>query len=257
MAWENEAFVFARRAGVPLTNVVLGTGRIYKAIALDDGDIAVNGQEAGGILLFGGDSGENVTLGWFGRMRFTAASCMGPGARVSVQGSGYMVLAGSNDYIVGRVMDEYVDSGAVGWGLFSFAHPAYYEQRSFDTSHELNFTTANNLSAAGDVGKGVDIEAGDFAAAPAASGVMYTGAASGGTAMARLDGRLRVRAGGVVTNGRSITVAASGWFVDAGSGDRIVGRALAASAAGNSGGLFDATVHFANFYATNCFDVNW
>ena len=71
----------------------------------------------------------------------------------------------------------------------------------------------------------------------------------------RGTGRMLIRAGDVITEGRSLKVT-SGWLLHANSGDVVVGRALQASAAANSGGTIFGEMNFANpHYATSCLDI--
>lgn len=125
MAVRNKNLTWHIAAGGDLQDLTAGTGKIFKAVALDDGDIAANGQEAGGILEYVGNTGDHVTLAISGISKFTAAAAVAAGARMTVTGSGYMTTATSGSYIIGRNLETAVTSGSVGTGFFDFSVPRY------------------------------------------------------------------------------------------------------------------------------------
>ena len=125
MAVEGQYFAWTIAAGENLDDFTPGTGTLFKAVALDDGKLAVNGREAGGILVYGAEAGEHITLGYAGVLKFTAGAAVGVGKRLTVTGSGYLVEAASGSYVVGRCLDTAVGSGSVGTGAFNFATIAY------------------------------------------------------------------------------------------------------------------------------------
>jgi len=125
MAVEGRYFTWTLAAGEDLADLEPGTGHLFKAVALDDGKIAQDGREAGGILLYGGRQDEHVTLGYAGILKFTAGAAVAKGTRLTVANSGYFTSAVSGSYVVGRCLDTAVASGAVGTGAFNFATIAY------------------------------------------------------------------------------------------------------------------------------------
>jgi len=125
MAVEGHYAAWTITAGEDLDNFTPGTGALFKAVALDDGKLANNGREAGGILVYGGKAAEHITLGYAGVLKFTAGAAVGAGKRLSVTTSGYLVEAASGSYVVGRCLDAAVSSGSVGTGAFNFATIAY------------------------------------------------------------------------------------------------------------------------------------
>jgi len=233
------------RAASTFADGAPGTGQVHKAVG-SGGMIAPNGHTAIGLSQFVANSGEHLTVGYFGEMDFTASQALTAHQLVTVTTSGYVAPADSGSHVVGRVAELAVGSGAVGRGLFDFMRP-YLFQDSRSDEGVFTFNTAADLTVANAVGKAVHTNCGDFAleAGGKADGILVTGATSGGAAWARTQGRAQVRAGGVIIRGASLAVADSGWIMDADSGDVIVGRALAASAAGNSGSLFAAAINFA------------
>lgn len=114
-------FTWTLKAGEDLTDLTPGTGHLYKAIALDDGKIAQNGREAGGIILYGSSEGEHVTIGYAGVMKFTAGADIEKGQRLTVAKDGYFVPATPGTFIVGRCLDCPVKAGAISTGVFNFA----------------------------------------------------------------------------------------------------------------------------------------
>ncbi len=125
MAVEGQYFAWTIAAGEDLDDFTPGSGTLFKAVALDDGKVANNGREAGGILVYGGKTAEHVTLGYAGVLKFTAGASIGVGKRLTVTTSGYFIEAASGSYVVGRCLDSTVGSGSVGTGAFNFATIAY------------------------------------------------------------------------------------------------------------------------------------
>lgn len=103
----------------------------YHAIALDDGNFAANGGEAGGILINKPKSGEGAKLVYAGQTRFRAGGAVAAGKAVTVSASGWITAAGSGAYIVGRNGDTAVTSGSIGIGLFDFTKPHYAFSSSY------------------------------------------------------------------------------------------------------------------------------
>ena len=125
MSVEGRNFTWTIAAGEDLDDLTPGTGDLFKAVALDDGQIAANGREAGGILIYGGRSAEHVTLGYLGVLKFAAGAAVTTGRRLTVAASGYFVEAASGSYVVGRCLDADVASGTIGTGAFNFSNVAY------------------------------------------------------------------------------------------------------------------------------------
>ena len=95
---------------------------LYHAIALDDGQLAVNGLEAGGILYNDPADDQHLTFGFSGEMRYAAGAAVVAGAKLTVTGSGWFITCTSGDVSMGRAKSA-VTSGAVGIGLFDFSNP--------------------------------------------------------------------------------------------------------------------------------------
>ena len=260
MAVENKHFTWSFVAGEDMDSLNKGTGALHKAV---DGakTIAANGSEAIGLLKYVGKSDEHVTIAPMGITKYVASAAISAGAVLTVTTSGYITTADSGSVVVGKNLNTAVASGAIGTGIFDFSNTAGFDSSSghVSTYEEFGFTTQNDLSGAGDSNKFVNFVGGDFgASANVTGGVLLTGTASGTTSTGRVSGIVLVRAGGVFTVGQSVTCAASGWAAVANSGDLIIGRAVAASAAGNSGSTFKIALNAATpHYATNCFDVQY
>ena len=116
-------FTWSFPAGEDLDNLNWGTGDLFRAVALDDGKIAANGLEAGGILLYGGKKDEHVTLGYLGVMKFYASEHVQKGARLTVAENGSFRESRPGDYAVGRCLDTAVSAGSIGTGAFNFTTP--------------------------------------------------------------------------------------------------------------------------------------
>ena len=121
MAIEGRYFTWTIPAGEDMDDMRPGTGHLFKAVALDDGRIAQNGREAGGILLYGGKREEHVTLAYAGIIRFVAGEDIGRGERLTVRSEGYFCVAKTGEYVVGRCLDALVEKYRIGTGMFNFA----------------------------------------------------------------------------------------------------------------------------------------
>ena len=242
-------------SAVDLSGTTPGTGPLYKAIT-HAGNIAGVGSGALGLLQFGAQSGAHVDVGWEGDMKYVAAAAIAAGGLLAVTTSGYLTVPVSGAGVVGRNADLAVASGEIGEGTFNFALPQQWRPDSYNLDDLSTFTTANNLSGATLPGLAVQASSGDFPAAGGSpTGILVVGATSGNTAIQKVSGVVQVRAGGVLGTGDLIRHAASGWWVAADSGDKCGARALAASAAGNSGGLVSAFFLAVPHYLTSCLDL--
>lgn len=96
------------------------TGSQFHAIALDDGKVAANGKEAGGILLNKPNTSEHASLNVMGVSRYAAGAAVAAGARLTATTSGWLVTASSGTYVVGRNLGTAVTSGSLGRGVFNF-----------------------------------------------------------------------------------------------------------------------------------------
>ena len=235
-----------------------GTGHLYKAVD-HSGGIAANGREAIGILYSTGQSSEHIGLATDGKLKYTAGATVGVGAEVTVTTSGYFIAAASGDTVVGRNLDTAAVSGGLQVGHFDFANRYNFDISSYVRSSFEYSTFSVKADLTAGVGKAVNVDLGDVAATPnLATGILVANASSGATAMVFSVGRCKVNAGGVITKQRSITLTTGGVFIDANSGDVVCGVALQASAAANSGGVFNAIVNFATpHYATSCLDIHY
>ena len=113
MAIENVSFAFTLQALEDLS------GSQYKAVALNDGLVANNGEEASGIIYNKPESGEMVEFHNIGMCKFAAGGAIAKGAKVTVTTSGWFTTAGSLECVVGEAVKA-VTSGSVGTGMFSF-----------------------------------------------------------------------------------------------------------------------------------------
>ncbi len=96
----------------------------YQAVALDDGLVANDGKEAGGILQNKPKINEHASLSYLGERKFRAGLAITLQKAITVTTSGYFITAGSGTHIVGRALAT-VTSGSIGTGLFNFITPVY------------------------------------------------------------------------------------------------------------------------------------
>jgi len=101
----------------------------YKAIAFDDGERADNSHEAAGIILNKPKDNEHAEYGVIGEFKYWAGGAITAGNRLRVDTDGWMALADSGYYTVGRSKTT-VTSGSIGTGFFNFAAPFYQDVSS-------------------------------------------------------------------------------------------------------------------------------
>ena len=126
MAYDGQYIPFGFTAGEALNT----PGHEGVAIALDDGKVANNGQEAAGILKGKPASGQRGSMGLSGVMKFRAGGAVSAWNTLTVATSGYFTVSASGDYLVGHCGDTAVTSGSLGTGIFTFA--GNYQMSSLD-----------------------------------------------------------------------------------------------------------------------------
>jgi hypothetical protein len=256
MAISNVQWGYHVTATESLNDPTKGTGHIYKAINVASGQITGDAQAAGGILTQPATNGSNIAFTVAGVAKYTAGGTVSANNELTVTTSGYFTAAASGDYIVGKA---YADStsGSVGTGMFDFsknpkvdttsAYIATYETVGVAATEDLSGAVSKAISGAGVIADGSN----------EALGILEAATNSGATGLIRPTGLVPWKAGNVIGIGDSLKVT-SGWALAADSGDLVVGRAMQASAAGNSGSTFTAAVDFASpHYATSCLDVQY
>ena len=102
----------------------------YFAIALDDGQRAVNGAEACGILMNKPAENRFAQIGIKGEMKFRTGGALTAGKKLTVDSNSTFIAAGSGFWIVGTAKKA-VTSGSIGTGLFDFTTPVYAFSSSF------------------------------------------------------------------------------------------------------------------------------
>jgi len=235
------------KGGDNYSSPLVGSGALHKAITASGGIYANDGRNAIGLVKSLQNSGEHVTFGWLGEMKYFANAAVTPGQELAVGTSGYLKPATYGDWVVGRNLEESVVAGGSGRGLFDFSNPRVYQDSFGDAGNFVAFDAAADLSAAATLGKAVKTNSGAVdVGCGGANGVLIKGTTSGGTSYAKFAGQANVRAGGVIAEGTSLKVLNTGMFAAADSGDTAMVRALAASAAGNSGGMVVAQLGFAS-----------
>jgi hypothetical protein len=255
MSIQNSQFQWSIEAGEDLNDLTAGTGHIFKAIRSVDGKFANDGKSAIGILQYLGEEDQHVSFSYMGLMKYVAGAGISSGdVLLTVANSGYCIEASSGDYVVGKALDD-TTSGSVGYGIFDFSNPSYFESSS---AHIMN-TALQSFVAQTDLStqqyKIVDFSAGDIAASSnVADGVLISDVGSGDTGYAQLFGKHIVAPNDDISNGRSVKCD-SGWVVAADSGDLIIGRAIEDLTSGTNGvcNFNFATPH----YASSSLDVQY
>ena len=184
----------------------------YHAIALVDGLLANNGEEASGILLNKPKSGEFLTLGYAGEMKFAAGGAISKGDKVTVTTSGWFTTADSNDPVLGEAKAA-VTSGSLGTGLFNF--PVGTDKASMIVA---SFTPAVDMIAGTAIHLDADMLQADVS--QEADAVAIAAATSGTAQNFGVFGIMDVRIdpAQVCSLGDSLMVTTSGYFTPADSG---------------------------------------
>lgn len=126
MSTQNKYEAWTIVAATAMNNLVAGSGNLYKAVRNKTGNFATNGLEAVGLLQYGCDSGGFASVGYFGIMKYVAATAItSADVLLSITTSGYCKIAGSGDWIVGRTVTA-ATSAMVAKGMFNFINPSYY-----------------------------------------------------------------------------------------------------------------------------------
>jgi len=193
----------------------------YHAIALDDGKLANSGEEASGILLNKPKSGEFITLGYIGEIKFKAGAAISKGDKLTVTTSGWFITADSNDPTLGEAKAA-VTSGSNGTGLFTF--PGGTDKASILIA---SFTPKVDMLAGIALALDADMLQADNG--EEADAVALGAAVSGTAQNFGVAGIMNVRCDPalVCSLGNAITVTTSGYFIPCDSGYYQVGRALA------------------------------
>ena len=125
MASDNQKTTWTFTTKNDLTSTIKGTGAIFKAIDAETGDFAASGKTATGVLYTSAKSGtHDGTYADAGKFKYTAgAAVSSQNMPLTVTTSGYMIVADSGAFIVGRSIGPDVTSGSVGVGNFNFATP--------------------------------------------------------------------------------------------------------------------------------------
>ena len=116
LTYDKDSFTYTIVAGEDLSDKNEGTGVIYKAI--DAAGVVAEDATAIGILAYGGESAEHVTVITAGTSKYTAAAAIVVGAKLTVTTSGYFTTAASGDAICGQALAA-VTSGSIGRGSFN------------------------------------------------------------------------------------------------------------------------------------------
>lgn len=239
MAQHGEYVPYTITAATSLYNQAVGTGVLWKAMTLA-GVPANNAQANGaiGVLTTFGWSGDNITVGVAGNMKYVAGATVNSGARLTVTTSGYMISAVSGSYVVGVNLRNGVASGMVGQGYFNgFANPVAFDSQSahIHTYDFQSFTAQMDLSATL-AGIGVNIASGALTtgAGEFFGGVLISGTVSGGTSWARTYGQAIALAAASIPATFPVVVASGGLFTVAVSGSPTIGRAITQGTSGSA-----------------------
>lgn len=227
MATENKYFSTTITAGEDLNT----SGHRYHAIALDDGKLANNAEEASGILINKPKSGEFLTLGYGGEMTFAAGAAITAGDKLTVTTSGWFTAAGSSSVVIGECKAN-VTSGSLGTGIF------YFPAGTGRTPENIVISLAAKDAIL--LGMGVDIKT----MAVAGNGrdvqaIAQEAVSSGATVQLLLQGKGTGRMSNTTSVGDNFFCTTSGYLNPAPvSGSIISGFALANIASGQTGNIY-------------------
>lgn len=201
-----------------------GTGKIYHAIAVADGQLAANPEEATGILLSKPNDGEYCAVGYAGESRYAAGAAISKGNKLTVAASGWFIAATSEDLSVGEAQGA-VTSGSIGTGIFNFsnvAYPPHFGQFADVVAAASVEGTAYSLQDHKTADNGREMAGVNIGGDVATSG---TGAFVG-------IGIADILVGDTTSAGEFLTATTSGYFILPSSGDFIGARVLTNVASG-------------------------
>ncbi len=104
--------------------IIAGTSLLgfTKRVLNSAGTLALNADEARGVLEFKVDSGEQATAIYTGRVEAQAGGAIAAGGRVSVASGGFMVAATSGSQSFGFAEMTAISSGAFGDFVLDFTN---------------------------------------------------------------------------------------------------------------------------------------
>ena len=196
-----------------------GSGKQYHALALADGQLAANGEEASGILINKPDNGEFATVAYNGEIKFAAGAAVSKGDKLTVANSGWFTTADSNDTVVGEAKAA-VTSGSIGTGLFAFPNAT-----GKASSVIMSLTPLDDIEAGCAVSMADGLVADTF---EQASYVAPSDMSSGTAYNCVVFGQANVRMipSECSSAGDGLKVVTSGYFSIADSGYHVIARAL-------------------------------
>ena len=103
-------------SAVDLSDTKVSTGKLYKAVNVQSGDIAETSLNATGVIL------EAVTYRYNGVSKYAASGTITAGSFLTVTTSGYFTAATSGDNAIGKNLFD-TTSGSIGVGIFNFITP--------------------------------------------------------------------------------------------------------------------------------------
>ena len=222
MAIENQNTVTTITAGEDLST------HQYKVVAVVDGQRAATPEESTGVLINKPASGEFAALVYQGETKVYAGGAIAVGDKLTVTTGGLVTAAGSEDGVIGESKGTATGSGSLVNALVSFPNA---------TARTQNFVTA--LSAAGaTLLAGVAVALDDQAPANNAeefAGVAQSAITSGGTGNLVMCGITPALMADTTSAGDGLTIATSGYFSIADSGDNVVARCITNTASGAAG----------------------
>lgn len=95
-------------------------GLQYKAVTVG-GTIAGTTALAAGLVQNKPNTGEDTTVAFSGRIKYTAGGAVSAGDRLTVASSGWLTAASSGDAAVGQAL-EAISSGGIAEGAFDFTN---------------------------------------------------------------------------------------------------------------------------------------
>ena len=109
-------------SAVDLSDTKVSTGKLYKAVNVQSGDIAETSLNATGVILEAAKSGNAVTYRYNGVSKYAASGTITAGSFLTVTTSGYFTAATSGDNAIGKNLFD-TTSGSIGVGIFNFITP--------------------------------------------------------------------------------------------------------------------------------------
>lgn len=127
MGYQGKFDAWTVQAKADLSDTTPGTGALYKAVGLETGDFVADGSGFCGLLQEGCSSGGHASIAYKGISKACFATAITSiGLDLTITTGGWLTLAASGDFVVGRNLTVVVSGGTYAAAV-NFINPPYAE----------------------------------------------------------------------------------------------------------------------------------